>query len=757
MKNKKNLQNRKIFFVVLVSMLFTAGAVLAATQPVHCEIRPSNYQVTNSQGVPGITCTDRNGQHQIFDRCVGNTEIDIQYSCVNDLCADTSSVLNCENETSNKNWCQDDIHTPGGFPNSLCMYVGPLQNNPTTSVSPATSSATTAPMPSSDNTAGVPLCEEAQHYWSAGTLKDRGYSDPAAPTKLRKDENYFTTDFITAISDYNAEHKDAPAHTSVTPFGMLPAAVWLSTQGGLVNANSEAFVFNTPSPEVAKAKSALAKQIIKLKNTDPAKAGQLKEQYTALGAQVAGTEPALYKAIIDESKNLQRKLTPGDVLKLALEQMNGDVRQALLLAHNTLRSAARAGDGDYTGVLQDTDLFNNSLEQIRGGIDKDFSGDTVADAQNKDNAGPWYHLFGTSYFEMQSRGDMSGLPMLLELSQLPSEITNDLYNGLPLDRTGASRFANRLEQLIRSNGGIDPEKFCINVWGARIGQSLLALMRPQDTTWGTIGAQKPGMNLNDTDNIDPQHTGLAQGTAILNPNPQNTSANPLDQFFDNASTDPEKIGGQKLVIWSVHSPVNIQWRGDSGTMILDQQTQSLSGSYPALVIPFYEDQTKNWGAFWIDLATEPYTLTFTGSETGTMHLSRIDEATGQEADYIVPVVEGSTFQTIAEPDIVAPGLTDIQNNSKILPVVAGVSANGTSGNIIWFVIIIVIIIGLYVYGKKKYPEKTDKAVKAVWKYVKIISIKIYRILKIILVKLFELSKMAVKKIAEAINARKNKQ
>lgn len=48
-----------------------------------------------------------------------------------------------------------------------------------------------------------------------------------------------------------------------------------------------------------------------------------------------GTERALYEAIFAFHRDNQRKLTPGDVFHLALQQRRGDAKEAMLLAHNT--------------------------------------------------------------------------------------------------------------------------------------------------------------------------------------------------------------------------------------------------------------------------------------------------------------------------------------------------------------------------------------------------------------------------------------
>ncbi len=167
-----------------------------------------------------------------------------------------------------------------------------------------------------------------------------------------------------------------------------------------------------------------------------------------------GSEPALAEAIRKAAVDGHRKLNPGDVLRLALEQREGDMREALLLAHNTLRSLARAGDAGVTGVDRQTEYYTDYLTTIRDG----------------DNAGPWYHLFGTAYFELQSKGDyvahlwpaedaISAIDLLLQgVDQL-------LGRDPEQDKSGCqaltSELANLAEQFyLQALGGEqpDPEK-----------------------------------------------------------------------------------------------------------------------------------------------------------------------------------------------------------------------------------------------------------------------------------------------------------
>lgn len=151
-----------------------------------------------------------------------------------------------------------------------------------------------------------------------------------------------------------------------------------------------------------------------------------------------GYEPGLLQGILEYQKRVERKLTPGDVLYLSLQQRNGKLNEALLLAHNTLRAIARPGEGDFavTGVDGDAKLYKSIFVELREG----------------DNAGPWYHLFGTGFYNVQQK---------TENLLIPSGI--------------GSVGTNTLEQFYRElidKRIPDPEKFCFNAWGAEVSGEL---------------------------------------------------------------------------------------------------------------------------------------------------------------------------------------------------------------------------------------------------------------------------------------------
>lgn len=177
------------------------------------------------------------------------------------------------------------------------------------------------------------------------------------------------------------------------------------------------------------------------------------------------TEAALLVRMIELREAKGDKLTPGDVFGVGLEETGGDIGAALLISHNTLRSLARdCGDSIRTGIeALDKDRFDKLFITIRGGYrcSDGFAGarkDATCAESNfaGDNAGPWYHLFGTAYYET--------------------------YTATPGDSTPSdnrwARTANVLEQWYReycptSWQDPDPEKEYVNRWGIAAADELL--------------------------------------------------------------------------------------------------------------------------------------------------------------------------------------------------------------------------------------------------------------------------------------------
>ena len=379
---------------------------------------------------------------------------------------------------------------------------------------------------------GKPLCEEALRFF--GMLLQ-----PSA-THIRADYEDLEPSFRAAVALYDRKHPGAPTFASTPPGGSASALNWLFAEGGtaanltsLGDGLSDEFVFT----DRTEARRLLSRQA---------------SLYGAAARAQPGTEGALLQSIVTTSERERRRLTPGDVFYLALEQTAGDSRHALLMAPNTMRSLARGADGNFTGVAQNLAAFEKYLAPIRGGAletpelrdagaapDADTAGgsrridgprplpETKPDPFAGDNAGPWYHLFGTAFFEMQVQGEL-GSVLADALDGTPAPGAAGLAPG-KVDPTSASQVANALEQYYRELLGRnvpDPEKYCFNVWGARIGAKLgKAFLGPGRRRLGPLGARDLRSNAKPPAG-SPREPGVSEGTRVLSLPPGPASAAP---------------------------------------------------------------------------------------------------------------------------------------------------------------------------------------------------------------------------------------
>ncbi|MFO1494830.1 MAG: hypothetical protein U1F26_09230 [Lysobacterales bacterium] len=390
--------------------------------------------------------------------------------------------------------------------------------------------------------------------------------NPQAATASRWDLNDLRGQFAEAIARYNAENAQQTYATD-NVMGVLPAISWLAHQGGTLNVVSKQFVFASDADRERWQRA----RTRTLPDTD---AG-------------VGTERALQSAIYSASKAAGRKLHPGDVFYLALQQRQGNVKDALLLAHNTLRSMARVNDNELTDVSQDIPFINDYLEQ------------SVVQRNDLQNAGIWYHLFGTAYFEMQARGewgvntlaqltvDGGGDLMFDALQEMHEIYKTDPTLQIPQNRSSISVLANQVEQLYRKlkdSQADDPDKYCYNVYGAQLGAWLYREKLP------AIGGKAPA--------------------STPPPGETMTIFGPL----------PASVTG--VVISS--SPLNLVWEGNGYRMTLDQASGQLSGYYPLKLIPYLESD-GSWGVLWEDQLGQPYRVQLQASADGAAHLTRVQD------------------------------------------------------------------------------------------------------------------------------------
>lgn len=434
-----------------------------------------------------------------------------------------------------------------------------------------------------------PLCPEA-------LTRFPGFA--SRPPIMRYDYAGLQNAFNDAIRRYADETNRRPTvHDNL--LGTLPAISWLFTEGSLLGevAGASDFVFVT------------AEERSKWQNGIP----------TTNAGLSPGNEVYFYNSIYEAAKAAKRKLTLSDVIYLALKQRNGEMKEAMLLAHNTFRSLARyrdnailgavgmrASDREFTLVSHSPDFIAENIEPLL---------DPPPQGQDQNN-GALYHLFGTAYFEMQARGSI-GENMVFDLAwdssmdQVHDQIETmrkvlkqDPQLTSPANMAVYSRAANLFEQWYRTRKGAqdDPWKFCYNIYGAQIGswlyrERLLQKGLPVDT--------RPS------------------GGGFIN--------TPLNG-----------------AIYAASSPVDIRWTGSGKTLSLDQAAQNLSGDFPIAVLPFSEADTRTWGLIWADLGDAPYRLSLQATQDGWAHLTRLDSGKGRLV-YPIALRKGARFDLTVDP------------------------------------------------------------------------------------------------------------
>jgi hypothetical protein len=401
---------------------------------------------------------------------------------------------------------------------------------------------------------GQPLCAEAVRYYG-DNLGGAGISDPNV-TGLRTSREQLLAGFTSVIAAYDAAHPGVPVHASVSSAGGTMGAInWLWEVGGLSSKvwGIRTLVGNAPT-----------------------------------SGYVTHTEQRLAQKIGMST----HPLSPAEVFALALDLNNGDATNALLAAHNTLRALGRGDlvDQELTNVLPNAALYGTHLADLRTG---------------GENAGPWYHLFGTAYFELVSSetgyGAQAAQAAAFGAEDAPAGasvlgVAADRLTGELPAASSLSGWANWAEQRVRAHNGSrpDPEKYCVNVWGAQLGAVL---------------AQGLG--------------GTAPVTA--------------SQVLDSTS-------GSEIDV--LQSPYSVQWVTPQGTTTIDQKTGMVSFGSPLVVYPLAEP--TGWGAVFVPPAHTDGTLTFVATTAGAdLHFLRVDTASGQVVLY--RATAGTAGQTMTLP------------------------------------------------------------------------------------------------------------
>ncbi|MGB7962159.1 MAG: zinc ribbon domain-containing protein [Propionicimonas sp.] len=458
---------------------------------------------------------------------------------------------------------------------TLGLIISPVRDGLVHEVAvTATISNSAAPSAAPTSAPGLPPCPEAVSAYSL---------DPAQNLPMTLGYADVQKQFDDAITRYETVSQSG-AFAQDNILGTLPALGWLGNQGGATSVINRQFVF-----------------------TSDADRAKWTKRMPPAGEVTQGTERALYEDIWNVARSGTRKVTPGEVLYLALRQRKGDVKEALLLAHNTLRSLARSEetmgnvDVEWTMVEFNPDFLTQYLTPL---VDP-------APLGVGQNTGSWYHLFGTAYFEMQARGTWGAYTLvsmtddklndqITQLSQqLASMLATDPNLELPANQTLYSRLTNEIESVARKRifgSPDDPSKYCYNVMGASIGSWL----------YQSRVTIKPA----------------------IQPPPPPPAGTKVPTIFGDL---PKTVDKDDPDTWISSSPLDITWDDGTNVMTLDQDSASLYGYAPFFVLPQYEEATDTWGMVWTSAGT--YTLRMRATQDGTTHLTRIVGSTA----YVYPL------------------------------------------------------------------------------------------------------------------------
>jgi hypothetical protein len=380
---------------------------------------------------------------------------------------------------------------------------------------------------------------------------------------------------------------------------------------------------------------------------------------------VTGQERALVQQIQERARQLRAEgndapFSPGAVLAAAVELHGGDVTEALLTAHNTMRALAGSPAPGLESISSE-DLFDDEVAPVKGSA----------------NAEALAQFFGSAYLEMSVQGSwgaqltghaltlLSGNPAFSVVGIVGDELLEALADRVIGGNAGTSitaRVYHGLADFSAQAGGVgvpDPEQFCFSIWGAQIGKQLY-------------------------DALPYAGTRIFNGPA----------------FADVAPADPT----EKRFLNVLESPFSVEFSGPDGQLRLVQgatlDDARIAGSVPNVFVPVPEDTT--WGAGWLGVEEAGGSIVFEATAAGAvLHYVRTDVDTGATAYFettaaaagdrytvttdsasLMPVMTGPNGERI-EPILLQLDLTgsfdgtdeDTADGSSLLvPIVAGVAA-----------------------------------------------------------------------------------
>lgn len=356
---------------------------------------------------------------------------------------------------------------------------------------------------------------------------------------------------------------------------------------------------------------------------------------------VTGQERALVQQIQERARQLRAEgndtpFSPGAVLAAAVELHGGDVTEALLTAHNTMRALAGSPAPGLESLSSD-DLFDDELAPVKGSA----------------NAEALAQFFGSAYLEMSVQGSwgaqltghaltlLSGNPAFSVVGIVGDELLETLAERVIGGNAGTSitaRVYHGLADFSAQAGGIgvpDPEQFCFSVWGAQIGKQLY-------------------------DALPYAGTRIFNGPA----------------FADVAPADPT----EKRFLNVLESPFSVEFSGPDGQLRLVQgatlDDARIAGSLPNLFVPVPEDTT--WGAGWLGVEEPGGTVVFEATAAGAvLHYVRTDVDTGSTAYFETTAVNaGDGYTVTTDPTSLMPVMTG-PNGEPITPILLELDLTGS--------------------------------------------------------------------------------
>ncbi len=206
-------------------------------------------------------------------------------------------------------------------------------------------------------------------------------------------------------------------------------------------------------------------------------------------------------------------------------------------------------------------------------------------------------------------------------------------SGVSGSRVG-TRLANGFEQLVRESGGgrPDPEKFCINVWGARIGAALYkGLPYKHFRDWAG-----PFTNLPEPAAEDPKQTASWPADSGSGDYPQYVTvvSSPASVWWD--------AGGQSARLAQSDQPAEARWVG---------------GIDGLLVVPVLEPDGATWGVVFAgaDDVVQRVVLEAT-SEKAPIHVTRIDVGSGATTEFTASPARGAQLMVEFVGNRAQPGV-----------------------------------------------------------------------------------------------------